>query len=398
MPPLLLLWHRIPYPPNKGEKIRGLRVLQYLAARYQVYLGCFIDDPEDWAHRAELEKLCAEVMCFDLPRRTSLLRAARGLITGQPLSLAMFQNSGMADWVRQTLMRVAPDAVFVGSSAMAQYVIDLEFGRARVIMDFQDVDSDKWLQYAAEARPPMSWVYAREARLLLKFDRQMAARADGSVFVSEVEAELFRRLSPETAAKTYGVANGIDCEYFSPDHKFSSPFKSAGPHIVFTGTMNYRPNVDAVIWFVADILPLILAQYPGATFTIVGAQPARSVLKLAETSGVFVTGKVPDVRPYLSHADAVVAPLRLARGIQNKVMEGMAMAKTVITTPQGLEGLTAQPGQDLLVARTPKEFAASVHQALQPESASIGASARKLMATAYVWDSQLAKLDPLLGR
>jgi sugar transferase (PEP-CTERM/EpsH1 system associated) len=394
---LLLLWHRIPYPPNKGEKIRGLRILRHLAAQYRVHLGCFIDDPDDWAHPAELEKICAEVKCFDLPRQTSLLRAARGLLSGQALSLAMFKNAEMAAWVRKTVATVAPDFIVAGSSATAQYLVDVDVGRSRVIVDFQDVDSDKWLQYAMEGRPPMSWVYARESRLLLDFDRKLAARTDGSVFVSEIEAALFRRLAPESADKIYGVPNGIDCDYFSPEHTFESPFSGPGPHLVFTGTMDYRPNVDAVAWFVDEILPLIRKQSPEVTFTIVGAKPARSVLKLAETPSVFVTGKVPDVRPYLRHANVVVAPLRLARGIQNKVMEGMAMARPVVTTPQGLEGINAEVGKEILVARSPQEFSDAVHLALQPQSAEVGAAGRSVMAKCYVWESQLAQLDRLLA-
>ncbi len=396
MPSLLFLSHRIPYPPNKGDKIRAFRILEHLAARYDVHLGCFIDDPEDWAHRAKLESICAEVQCFDLPRAGAWARAVRGLVTGQPLSLAMFGHGGMSAWVRSTVAKVAPDAVFAYSSAVAQYIVDAELGRARVIMDFVDVDSDKWLQYAGESRPPMRWIYAREARLLLAFDRRMAARADGALFVSEAEAALFRRLAPEAAAKTFGIANGIDCNYFSPDHVFSSPFSGPGPHLVFTGTMDYRPNVDAVVWFVREIFPLILRRSPGATFTIVGAKPAREVSALGKVPAVSVTGPVADVRPYLRHAGVVVAPLRLARGIQNKVLEGMAMGRPVVTTPQGLEGIEASPGTHLLVAASAPEFAAAVHAAQQPTAAGLGIAARQLMAGSYAWASQLARLDQLL--
>lgn len=340
--------------------------------------------------------MCAEVACFGLPATTARLRGLRGLVTGAPLSLATFAHSGMAAWVRRTMASVAPEVVFAFSSAVGQYIIDANVGSARIIMDFVDVDSDKWRQYAESAAPPMSWIYAREARRLLAFDRRMAAKADGAVFVSEAEAALFRSLAPEVAAKTHAVANGIDGVYFSPDHKFPSPFTGTGPHLVFTGTMDYRPNIDAVMWFVTDIFPLVLRLTPNATFTIVGAKPTQDVLNLAKIPSVFVTGRVNDVRPFLRYADVVVAPLRMARGIQNKVLEGMAMARPVVVTPQGLEGIDARHGVELLVAATADDFAAAVHAAAQPDAGRLGAAARDLMLNAYAWSSQLAVLDRLL--
>jgi sugar transferase (PEP-CTERM/EpsH1 system associated) len=396
MPNLLFLSHRIPFPPDKGDKIRAFRILEHLSARYRIHLGCFIDDAEDLAHQATLKKICAEVACFGLPAATARLRGLRGLMSGAPLSLAMFAHAGMAAWVRRTVASVAPDVVFAFSSAMGQYIIDADLGSSRVIMDFVDVDSDKWRQYAETAAPPMRWIYAREARRLLAFDRRMATRADGSVFVSEAEAALFRSLAPEVESKTHAVANGIDSAYFSPDHDFAPPFTGSGPHLVFTGTMDYRPNVDAVMWFVADIFPRILRQTPNATFTIVGAKPTPDVLNLAKTPSVFVTGRVDDVRPFVHYADVIVAPLRLARGIQNKVLEGMAMARPVVTTPQGLEGIDARHGIELLVAATADDFAAAVQTAAQPDAARLGAAARDLMVKAYAWPSQLAVLDRLL--
>jgi sugar transferase (PEP-CTERM/EpsH1 system associated) len=397
MPDLLFLSHRIPFPPDKGDKIRAFRILEHLAARYRIHLGCFVDDDADWVHRAALQTLCAEVACFRLPAATARLRAARGFVTGAPLSLAMFRHPDMKAWVQRTLSSITPAIVFGFSSAMGQYIIDAHLKPStRVIMDFVDVDSDKWRQYADDAAPPMSWVYRRESQCLLAFDRRLAARADGALFVSAPEAQLFRDLAPEVGAKTHAVANGIDSAYFSPDHAFPTPFSGPGPHLVFTGTMDYRPNVDAVVWFVSEILPLIRRRQPDAVFAIVGAKPAPGVLKLAEPGSVIVTGRVADVRPYVQHADVVVAPLRLARGVQNKVLEGMAMARPVVTTPQGLEGIDARDGVELLVATTPEAFAEAVYRAVQTHGIRLGTAARELMLKAYAWPSQLAILDRLM--
>jgi sugar transferase (PEP-CTERM/EpsH1 system associated) len=393
---LLFLCHRIPFPPDKGEKIRAFRILEHLSRRFRVSLGCFVDDDADWAHVDALKPYCADLKCLGMTRNASRLKAACGLLTSAPLSVACFANAAMGAWVTQTLAREKPAAVFVYSSAMAQFVMGRDLGDARLIMDFVDVDSDKWRQYAQIARPPMQWIYAREARLLLAHDRKVAARADASLLVSDAEAGLFRRLAPESADKIRAVSNGIDCDFFSPTHRFERPFKTNGPAYVFTGTMDYRPNVEAVIWFANEIFPKVKAEQPGAVFAIVGAKPAKEVSDLGARDAIIVTGRVADVRPYLAHADVVVAPLRIARGIQNKVLEGMAMAKPVVTTQQGLEGIDATPDRHLIVSDTTEGFAAASLRALAPGASEIGRAARALMEASYAWPSRLAALDHLI--
>ena len=303
----------------------------------------------------------------------------------------------MGRWVSDVLARETYDAVFVYSSAMAQYVMNQDLRGARLIMDFVDVDSDKWRQYASETKGPMGLIYRREAKRLLAFDRAVAARADAGLFVSDAEAALWRTLAPQAAGKTYGVANGIDCRYFSPRHVWSNPFSGDGPHFVFTGTMDYLPNIDAVTWFAKNVFPHLAAARPGATFTIVGAKPSSDVVALASQAGIHVTGRVADVRPYLAYAHAAVAPMRIARGIQNKILEAMAMAKPVVTTDQGLEGIDAEPERHLLVADTADAFFRACLRAIEPDAAAIGLAARRLMEDSYTWNSRLAGLDRILG-
>jgi len=393
-PSLLFLCHRLPFPPDKGEKIRAFRILMHLARDFRIHLGCFIDDEADVPHVKALEPYCASLGWFRRSPRNDKFKALVGLLKGSPLTVATFASAPMQAWVNACLAREKPEAIFVYSSAMAQFVP--QRANARLIMDFVDVDSDKWQQYAKTARPPMKWVFQRESGKLLAFDRRVAAQAEASIFVSETEADLFRALSPETAIGTYAVANGVDCEFFSPAHSFPTPYQGIGPHLVFTGTMDYRPNTDAVTWFAEEILPKIQELRPEATFTVAGAKPTRSVLALGARRGITVTGRTADIRPYIAAADIVVAPLRIARGIQNKVLEGMAMAKAVITTSQGLEGIAAIPGRHLVVADTPDDFATAVQQ-MTPERAEIlGRAARRLMEDAYGWESQLAILDRLI--
>lgn len=394
---LLFLCHRIPFPPDKGEKIRAFRILEHLRQTYRVTMGCFIDDVADKAHIGALEAYCHELRCVDLPRETAKLRALKGLLTGSPLTVASFANAAMGRWVSEVLERQKFDAVFVYSSAMAQYVMDRDLGGAPVVMDFVDVDSDKWRQYATEAKGPMRWVYAREARKLLAFDRQVAARADASIFVSDAEAALWRTLSPETAGRTHGVANGIDCRYFSPRHVWSNPLSGPGPHYIFTGTMDYLPNIDAVKWFAKKVFPKLRAARPDATFTIVGSKPTGEVTSLQSQAGIHVTGRVPDVRPYLAHGHVAVAPMRIARGIQNKILEAMAMAKPVVTTDQGLEGIDATPERNLILANSEDDFFHACLRAAEPDAASLGLVARRLMEDSYAWESRLSGIDRLLA-
>lgn len=395
MEDLLFLAHRMPYPPDKGDKIRSWHMLRHLARRWHVHLGAFVDDPADWAHAAVLKGVCADMCLRPLHPRTGKLRALTGLATGQALTLPYYQDADMDRWVRAKLA-AGMRAVVVYSSAMARYVMHAQGPRR--IMDFVDIDSDKWRQYAPTKAWPLSWLYAREARKLLEWERQVARAFDASLFVSEAEARDFRHLAPESAAKVGHFNNGVDTEYFSPDQVFDPPLPGHGPSLVFTGAMDYWPNVDAVVWFAREVLPLVRKAVPDACFHIVGSRPAAAVQALAG-DGVEVTGRVPDVRPYLAHAAMVVAPLRIARGIQNKVLEGMAMAKAVVATPQALEGIAAQVGKEVLVGGDAVTQAALVVELLKaPATAGeVGRAARRRVAADYTWASNLARLDALLA-
>ncbi|CAK0757072.1 polysaccharide biosynthesis protein PslH [Azospirillaceae bacterium] len=396
--PLLFLSQRIPYPPNKGDKLRSFAVLRHLSSLWDVHLGCFIDDPVDWGYIEEVKAYCADLFCVGLDKRWAKIRSLRGLVTGASLSEPYFYNASLARWVDKVLTEARPSAIFLYSSVMGQYAPKAgEAGAPRVVMDFVDVDSDKWRQYAERQTWPMSWVYARESRRLLAFDRKVAARVDASVFVSSPEAELFRRLAPETANKVYPISNGIDLDFFNPELDFPDPFQVGVRRVVFTGAMDYWPNIDAVHWFADEILPALRARAPDIVFYIVGGNPTPDVTALAERPGVVVTGRVPDIRPYLAHSEVAVAPMRVARGIQNKVLEGMAMGKPVVTSDQGLEGIDAEPGRDLLTANTASEFVEAVMRILTDSSTTaIGSAARRRVVSKYDWSDKLASYQRLL--
>ena len=263
-----------------------------------------------------------------------------------------------------------------------------------MLVDFVDVDSAKWSQYAGQHGWPMSWLYRREGRLLLAYERAVAQRATRSFFVTQNEADLFVRAAPECSATVGAISNGVDAEYFAPEHLFASPFSADEMPVVFTGAMDYWPNVDAVSWFVAQVLPALRLQFPQARFHIVGRAPSPVVLGLAGDA-VVVTGTVADVRPYLRHAAVVVAPLRIARGIQNKVLEAMAMARPVVASIECAAAVDARPGDEFLVARDAAEFVASVAALLAGpvRAASIGTAARQAVLARYSWEAHLAGID-----
>ncbi|GGF10910.1 glycosyl transferase [Aliidongia dinghuensis] len=397
MAEVLFLCQRIPFPPNKGDKIRSFNILRHLAERHTVRVGSFVDDPADWQYAEPLKAHCAELFLAPLTRRWATLRSASGLIDDLPLSVPFYRDRRLAAWVARTLARTPADAVFVFSSAMAQYVPEGPMRPRRFAMDFVDVDAMKWAAYAETKHGAAGWIYRREARKLLAHDRRVAERADISLFVSDREAELFRGLAPESAGRVHALSNGVDSAYFDPGQVGSADATASSPRprLVFTGAMDYWPNVEAVVWFADHILPGVQARHPEARFQIVGLNPDKRVQELAGRPGIEVTGRVPDVRPYLAGADAVVAPMGIARGIQNKILEAMAMARPVVVSPEGLEGIAAADGREVLTAeREPAAFLARTLAALDPATSHpIAAAARAFVLERFSWDSTLDRLD-----
>jgi sugar transferase (PEP-CTERM/EpsH1 system associated) len=395
MPDLLFLAQRLPYPPTKGEKIRSLQVLKYLTQWYDVHLGCLVDDPADEPYIETLRAMVRQAYVAPLNRRIARLWCLRGLLTGESLSVTFFRDAGLARWVRDVIETVQPEVVIVSSGNMAPYVLDLPRTPIRVV-DLVDVDSEKWRAYAETAAGPMRLVYRREWRKVAALERRIVRESEMVSLVSEAEAALFRSRNPDVADRICGITNSVDHRYFDPSLPYPAVFDASAPTYVFTGTMDYPPNVDTVAWFANEILPLIRRSLPGARFYVVGSNPGPEVQKLARLDGVAVTGRVPDVRPYLAHATAAVAPMRIARGIQNKVLEAMAMGRPVVLTADALEGITAEPGREVILADTPEAFAAACRLAAGADGRAIGAAARNRILRDYDGATTLNRFDDLL--
>ncbi len=377
MSDILFLAHRVPYPPDRGDKVRSHHVMRYLSTLGRVHLASFADDPRDLGHDAALEQWCASAVV--VPRTKGNARAAvEALAGGRAVSLAAFDRCAMRAAVARLLGERRYDAIYVYSGQMAQYLPN----DARFVMDFVDLDSAKFAAYADDARGPIRWMMRREARLLGAFERRVADRAQATLFVSAAEAALF-------GGPAHAVENGIDTGFFDPTAV--APVAKVGPLIVFTGQMDYSPNIDAVRWFVREVLPGV----PGR-FAIVGRNPSAAVRALAGAR-VIVTGEVADVRGWIAAADVVVAPLLLGRGVQNKVLEAMAMARPVVASTAAAEGIDHDGS--IRVAGDAGAFVREVKALLDDPAAAdtLGQAARARTIARYGWDARLAPLAGLMG-
>ena len=388
---LLFLSQRIPYPPDKGDKIRSFHILQHLARRFRVHLGCFFDDPADEKYVSPLSEMCGSVFARPLSSTTKKMRALRALAGVRSLSETCFHEPEMARWVDKTTRDNRIANAFVFSSAMAPYLFGTGVNK---VLDIVDVDSEKWRAYGENSGWPLNWIYAREADRLLALERRAALSYDRSLFVSVAEADVFLKRVPEAASRVAAMSNGVDTGYFDPTREVATPFPAGAAPVVFTGTMNYRPNIEAVTWFATEIFPAVRQHVPTAQFWIVGAHPAPAVRAL-EGEGVRVTGQVPDVRPYLAHAGCVTAPLKIARGVQNKVLEAMAMAQVVVATPQAREGIEAEPGTEIVIGTSAGSLTGAVCAALAGKYPDMGRRARLCVQTRYGWQRNLDCLDTL---
>ncbi len=393
MAKILFLAHRVPFPPNKGDKIRAFHMLRHLAARHDVWLGACADAADDMRHLTVADERYRDTCIVPLRRSRRAFNMAEGAIAGEPLSVARFRHPRLKRWIDQVVRDVRPEVVFVYSSALAQYVLGGLPPETKLIADLVDCDAEKWRAYAQSAPAPLRWVYGAEFHRLARFDARVLAAASAAVVVSETERLLFERLIPAQASKLRVIANGVDTAYFHP-----AVARPGAANIVFCGSMDYRPNIDGALWFAREVLPRVRQAHPRAAFQIVGAQPAAAVVALRALPGVEVTGAVPDVRPYLACAAVVVAPLRIARGVQNKVLEGMAAGRPVVATPQALDGIGATAGRDVLVGRDASSFACAVGDVLSGRApADIGVRARRYVVAHHQWTVQLAALDRLIA-
>jgi sugar transferase (PEP-CTERM/EpsH1 system associated) len=395
---ILFLCHRIPYPPNKGDKIRSHALLKHLAQNHRVHVACFVDDPADMEYAQDVRRLAGgECLFIRLTGASKLLSAAWAMVSGQSVTAAYFSSRAIGDWIKTIQGKYSIRRTVVFCSAMAPFALNSASVDVRhAILDLVDIDSDKWRQYAVSTGGLQRWLYRREAEKVFELERTAARRFGATLLASELEAESFARLVPEAAPRVLALPNGVDCEYFAPVGHHN-PFPGGEEPIVMTGRMDYRPNVDGAKWFFNEVLPRVLKDVPRARFYAVGTNPPSSLRALCG-SKLVVTGRVDDVRPYLQFASAVVAPLRIARGVQNKVLEAMAMAKPMVATREASRALAAKSGVHLWIKDDARAFADATVCAIQgKERSQIARHAREYVEHHHDWTRNLALLDRLLA-
>lgn len=392
---ILFLAHRQPYPPDRGDSIRSWNILKALSRLAPVHLVSFAEDAPET--RKALEDVCATAQLIPNQRSKTIAMAA-GLLSGQPASVELFRSEVFRDAVRRVCAERSISVVYAFSGQMGQYA-DVFPTDARFVMDFTDVDSEKFASYGRTVGGVGGLANRFEARRLLAFERKVARGAALNLFVSKTEEDLFRRLTGGDRLTLGTLENGVDLDRFSPQFDTSERVGGDAPLIIFTGQMDYPPNSDAVSYFANEVLPLIRDRQADARFAIVGRAPTEAVLALASLPGVDVTGEVADTRPWLASAKVVVAPLRIARGIQNKVLEAMASGKAVVASPEAAEGIDACHEREFIIASSAAAQADAVVSLLHDPTkrSRMEHAAREAMVARYSWDAKMASLPEIVG-
>jgi polysaccharide biosynthesis protein PslH len=395
-PKVLFLTHRLPYPPDRGDRIRSFHMIRFLSQFCDLHLGSLADEPWQPDQVSFLETLCEEVKVFRLGPRYRWLMASARFATGGAITEGAFFSRELANQVsRWTSQRF--DGALVFCSSMGQYIDCFSKRPTRIVLDLVDVDSQKWHDYAAKAKAPKSWLYFLEAARISQLERRLASAVDETLVVSPDEANLFATRHPGMTATSVG--NGVDLDYFSPDAAlaFASPdLHPRAPQMVFVGVLDYLPNSQGLHWFCNQVMPQLRKKLPGAHLRIVGRSPPADVVALGRLPGVEVVGQVPDVRPYLLSSHFAIAPLQIARGVQNKVLEALACGRPVVATPQAATGIEVSEG--IVVASDPSEWVRAIEQIMVPTIyAQKAKMARQQSVEHYSWEARLLPLLSLLG-
>ena len=389
---ILYVTHRVPWPPDRGDRIRTWNVLKFLAGRASVDLACLADEPASDDTLRELRKVTNQLAVIPHSGCGRYVCGAISMLRGRTVTEGLFESPALSSALREWSRGTTYDAVLASSSGIARYLFPpCVTADTKRWVDLIDVDSQKWLDYAKNASFPMSLVYRTEGHRLRNVECRLAETCDRLMVVSEAERDLF--LSFCSTDRISAVSNGVDYEYFAPQSDVTPEAHSCA----FVGVMNYKPNAEAAIWFARNVWPEIHQRYPEAKFYVVGKSPTKDVRALQSIGGIVVTGSVPDVRPWLLRSTCAVVPLRIARGVQNKVLEAMACGRPVICSSEPLKGLAAEPGVHLLKADFAAEWVTSISRVFDNKQLQLelGGAAFDWVRQHYSWDSALAMLNEL---
>lgn len=397
-PQILMLTHRVPFPPDRGDRIRSWNMLRHLADRADVSLACISDEPCDPQARQVLSEMCRRVVIAPVGPRARWIRAGVLALGGSAMTEGLFWSRRLARTLDHWADCTPFDVALVYCSSMLRYTRRRRLSVIPKVVDLVDADSQKWLDYATTAAPWKRPLYMAESRRIGRLERQSVLTSRAVTLVSDAEARVLRNALGIRQGNVYGLSNGVDTDYFSPQ---ISPTDNAGESIrlAFVGALDYFPNVDGLRWFAETVWPRLRQKHPGISLHVIGRNPNAQARALEKIAGIRVVGPVEDVRPSIAQAHAIIAPLRIARGIQNKVLEAMAMEKPVLATPEAAEGIDAIPDKEIVINRTVDDWVDTVSTlAEHPElRKQFGIAARQLVTEQYGWSQRLKPLDRLLG-
>ena len=393
---ILFLAHRVPYPPNKGDKIRSFHILKHLAERYRIHLAFPVDNEDDRDYAFQLKKLVPDLTFRYLSPINRELSIFKNLFTSKPLSVGNFWSTRLSRDIQQLNSSEKFDALFVFSSTMAEYAKYLEIPIR--IIDFCDLDSAKFEQFANFTKAPKAWIYRIECERLSQYEKKTSGDFDYILFIGPAERKLFNANGQEEKIKI--LSNGIDLNRYKNHVDKKAPKNSESPSIAFTGQMDYLPNIDAALWMATEVFPELRKRYPKLRFYIIGKDPVKRIRRLHDPqNGIHVTGFVQDVLPYLIEASIFVAPMRIARGMQNKILEAMACFVPVVSSSSAASGIGATAEKHLLIADGVEEYIEKVSLLLsEPDVGQILCkNAYDFLSTRFDWQTNLSVLDSLLS-
>lgn len=387
---IMFVCHRFPFPPKRGGKIRPFNIIRHLTeSGHAVTVGTLARSDEELRDGQGLTEYCRTILVGRTGTIAPVAKMIVRLSTPVPSSMGYFHSSRLKRMIRNELEKNDYDLIIVHCSSVAQY-IPADTGIPS-ILDFGDMDSHKWLDYSRFKSFPLSLGYRLEGSKLLREEKRLSRKFTTSTCTTRAELETLQ--SYESAVATDWFPNGVDADYFTPSKQ---PYDPNG--ICFIGRMDYYPNQQAMLSFCENILPMIRAQRPSVHLTIVGAEPSKEILKLQEKEYITVTGTVPDVRDYVRSAALTVAPLSIARGTQNKILESMGMGVPVVCTNTAAGGVDAIPEEHFLTATDSQEFAMQTLRILDStkERERLSAAARSRVLTNHSWPSSMQKLDGII--
>jgi sugar transferase (PEP-CTERM/EpsH1 system associated) len=386
---VLFLTHRLPYAPNRGDRIRAYYLLKELSRRADVHVVSLVHDAEEAAQVEGLKTCCASVVAVRVPRMWNVIRSGLALPTRRPTTHTMLDSPGLQPAIQQVVAAAAPDVVLAYCSGMARVALHDPLRTIPFVLDMVDVDSAKWEGLARTASFPQSWIYAREARCLSRFEARAARAAYASIVVTDKERNTLVGLAPDARVEVIG--NGVDTDALAPRNAATS-----APVVVFCGVMNYGPNEEGARWLATRVWPEVLRRRPDARLQLVGSSPSGSVRALASPT-IEVTGAVADVKPYLWNAAVGTAPLLTARGVQNKVLEAVAAGLPTVVTPIVDDGLPSEIRPGCSVAGTPQEFADAIVSFLDMPPDERRRRAAGADVASLSWAGRLAPFERILA-